>query len=871
MSVEVAQLRIDVDSRQVKGSTDDLRKMESQSKATEGALGRLLAAAGIGALAQQFFATNQEFQRLRASLQTVEGSQSSANRAFRQMLDFAKETPYELSEVTQAYINLRVRGLNATKEAMTAYGNMASSFGKPLLDLVQGIAQATMGEFEILKTFGVMSQAMGDKIAFTYKGQTEIVKKSSSEINAYFIRLANNNFAGGMARQVATLGGAMSNLKDQIASTFFAIGEGGVNAKLSRGILDLTASLASATPAIVSFFNGAVTGGVAAGEAVYKFRFVVLALLALGFVPTLNAWAAATATYAAAQYSAVSATTMAAVRTVALTFAVSGYRVSALAAAAASATWSASLAVIGSFAGMLAIGLAALYAATYSYRKETAALNEELDKQEEKFNKTFKPVLDIKDQISVTKEQIKQLKAALADPGSKGKKIELISAADIQAQRDMAKAGGDVEWLRKNQMAYAAAKTELSEYQAKMDKHNESTKRSAEESKKHADALREQVKKFQEMRAEIGLDSDASELMKMKRNGATKAMLDNAEAIQMEVWRYNESIKVQELARQEADDVRAANLETAKSHRDKSIAIAEELQPMRKYLDALHEIDVLNASGALGKEGVSLAQAQQNAWERLTEAGQKYASLREQLKSDAERVQEASMTPEEKTIRELSRLDQMLDMGRVSLAAYRKEYARLRLEAGGDLQFIGDVMRTSFQEAENAFVKFATTGKASFRDLIGSILMQLAKLEASKGFAALLSMGMTWLGNYFSGGGASTNGMSGVDFMDSFSGGGARAEGGPVAAGVPYMVGERGMELFVPRSSGKIVPNGAFGGGQTVNIQQINNFYTDKTPSHSRSGGNEDTKDLSDSLDKAMDDWAVRQMKPNGLLERLGR
>ena len=34
----------------------------------------------------------------------------------------------------------------------------------------------------------------------------------------------------------------------------------------------------------------------------------------------------------------------------------------------------------------------------------------------------------------------------------------------------------------------------------------------------------------------------------------------------------------------------------------------------------------------------------------------------------------------------------------------------------------------------------------------------------------------------------------------------ARAEGGPVVAGKPYLVGERGPELFVPRASGQILP-----------------------------------------------------------------
>ena len=46
---------------------------------------------------------------------------------------------------------------------------------------------------------------------------------------------------------------------------------------------------------------------------------------------------------------------------------------------------------------------------------------------------------------------------------------------------------------------------------------------------------------------------------------------------------------------------------------------------------------------------------------------------------------------------------------------------------------------------------------------------------------------------------------------------GARASGGPVSAGSSYLVGERGMELFTPSSSGTITPNGALG-GSTINV-----------------------------------------------------
>lgn len=44
-----------------------------------------------------------------------------------------------------------------------------------------------------------------------------------------------------------------------------------------------------------------------------------------------------------------------------------------------------------------------------------------------------------------------------------------------------------------------------------------------------------------------------------------------------------------------------------------------------------------------------------------------------------------------------------------------------------------------------------------------------------------------------------------------------RAEGGPVSAGRPYVVGEVGPELFVPGRSGTIVPNSSMG-GNTYNI-----------------------------------------------------
>ena len=61
---------------------------------------------------------------------------------------------------------------------------------------------------------------------------------------------------------------------------------------------------------------------------------------------------------------------------------------------------------------------------------------------------------------------------------------------------------------------------------------------------------------------------------------------------------------------------------------------------------------------------------------------------------------------------------------------------------------------------------------------------------------------------------AAVRGIAGL--IDSAFGG-FRANGGSVSAGTPYVVGERGAELFVPSSNGTIVPNGGVG-GSTINI-----------------------------------------------------
>ena len=88
---------------------------------------------------------------------------------------------------------------------------------------------------------------------------------------------------------------------------------------------------------------------------------------------------------------------------------------------------------------------------------------------------------------------------------------------------------------------------------------------------------------------------------------------------------------------------------------------------------------------------------------------------------------------------------------------------------------------------------------------------------------------------------------------------GGRADGGPVKAGGTYMVGERGPELFTPRSSGMITPNHALGGSTNVVVN------VDASGS-SVEGDEQRGRELGRLISVAVQSEIVQQQRPGGLL-----
>ena len=89
------------------------------------------------------------------------------------------------------------------------------------------------------------------------------------------------------------------------------------------------------------------------------------------------------------------------------------------------------------------------------------------------------------------------------------------------------------------------------------------------------------------------------------------------------------------------------------------------------------------------------------------------------------------------------------------------------------------------------------------------------------------------------------------------------ANGGRASAGRSYLVGERGPEIFTPKSSGTVIPNNQIGGSGGI----VNNINVNVSAEGMQSNANEDRgKELGVALASAIQSELIKQKRPGGLL-----
>jgi phage-related minor tail protein len=187
----------------------------------------------------------------------------------------------------------------------------------------------------------------------------------------------------------------------------------------------------------------------------------------------------------------------------------------------------------------------------------------------------------------------------------------------------------------------------------------------------------------------------------------------------------------------------------------------------------------------------------------------------------------------------------------VELTAQQKQQQEL---ATGISNTLGQGMLSTFDALTQGSQDFA----ASLQEIASGVLIEIANQLLR---IYVINQAISAISNLL---GPKTGGfLPGVKFNpQSFSMPSllARAAGGPVSAGSPYLVGERGPELFMPRTSGSIYPNDAMGMGGANVIVNVDASGT------SAQGNGGQANQLGKVIGAAVQAELIKQRRPGGLL-----
>ncbi len=235
-------------------------------------------------------------------------------------------------------------------------------------------------------------------------------------------------------------------------------------------------------------------------------------------------------------------------------------------------------------------------------------------------------------------------------------------------------------------------------------------------------------------------------------------------------------------------------------------SIEETKQKIKLYNDALQLMDDKNLQVNLSMMSFS---------EAVKIAGEEGLNLETILKSQ--------------TI-ELERVKEKYQEAQRATEEFKKE--QKRLEEAINKTFIGVVesLANTFEDSLISALDGSKSALEGFKDFSRQLVQEILKTYLR------LSVINPILNSIFGGSGFQARPtMGGGDIASRFIDIGRRAFGGAASGGTiqgrrPVMVGERGPEMFIPNTGGRIVPNGALGGsltgGSPTVVNQSLNFAT---------------------------------------------
>lgn len=180
----------------------------------------------IFSLPSKILETNIQFENLRVQLNGVMGSAAEGAATFDRAMRWAVKTPFELKDITQAFITLKNFGIDPTEKTMDSLTNQAARLGKGsqgLETITQQLGQAwtkgklQMQDMRIMMEAGVpvidiLSKAMG-KSAGAIFDMSEKGTLGRDSIKLLIDEMGRIT-QGSNAAAMETLAGKISNLSD---------------------------------------------------------------------------------------------------------------------------------------------------------------------------------------------------------------------------------------------------------------------------------------------------------------------------------------------------------------------------------------------------------------------------------------------------------------------------------------------------------------------------------------------------------------------------------------------------------------------------------------------------------------------------------
>lgn len=149
-----------------------------------------------------------------------------------------------------------------------------------------------------------------------------------------------------------------------------------------------------------------------------------------------------------------------------------------------------------------------------------------------------------------------------------------------------------------------------------------------------------------------------------------------------------------------------------------------------------------------------------------------------------------------------------VNLGKKELEIVNEEtfprFAEVLKDAGDQTKQLDDIFSNTFNNFADTLADTLMTGKFAFKDFARSVIRDIARMIARQQALLFYQKAFNFLG--------------GSIFGISLPTPPARSSGGRVNAGMPYMVGEAGKEMFIPQTSGTIVPNNQLSGAGATNI-----------------------------------------------------